>query len=155
MDDIDKAMSLWIGRISQPQESLGGNSVCPFAKKLPPIVKTSKLNSKLFENLSDELTIFCETKISSSFSELEKLCMKLSKKYPSHIFLPDHPYRKTYIKDVETGNKCYPLIVAQTKPELESARNSLSKTDYYSYWDKKYLEEIFGYGNLDRMGQTN
>jgi len=44
------------------------------------------------------------------------------------------------------------LIIAQTKKELLSARERLSKTDYYSYWDKEYLEEIFNYGDMDRVG---
>ena len=57
-----------------------------------------------------------------------------------------------FIKEVKTGNGYVPLIIAQTKKELLSARERLSKTEYYSYWDKEYLQEIFNYGDMDRVG---
>jgi len=155
MDSVEKAISLWIGRITQSQEKLGGHSVCPFAKKLPTVIKTSKIDKSLFTTLSNNLTIFCETTINSSFNDLQDLCNELNNEYPNHTFLPDHPYRKTFLNGIETGNGCYPLILVQPKIELQRARNKLSKTDYYSYWDKEYLEEIFSYDNMDRMGQTN
>jgi len=155
MDEIEKIISLWIGRITQPRQELGNYSICPFAKKIPILVKTSKLSADLFTNLTDEITIFCEVTPTSTFKEIDDLCEHLNRKYKSHIFLPDHPERKTYIKNIETGNGKYPLIIAQTKTELFNSRKKLSKTNYYTYWDSEYLEEIFNYGNLDRVGQTN
>ena len=36
-------------------------------------------------------------------------------------------------KEHETGNGVFPCIIVQTKQELDSARNFLTKTDYYQY----------------------
>lgn len=154
MDIIEKELGLWLGRITQPRSELGNFSICPFAKKLPTIVKTSKINLDLFENLSKEITIYCEITPLSTFEELHNICLTLNEKYQSHIFLPDHPNKETKIQGIKTGNGTFPLIISQSKTELISARNKLSKTDYYSYWNKEFLEEIFNYGDLDRMGQT-
>ena len=106
----------------------------------------------MFDNLSDEITIYCEASVNSTFDQINELCHALQQKHSTHIFLPDHPDRPTYIKGVKTGNGHVPLIIAQTKTELLSARERLSKTEYYSYWDKEYLQEIFNYGDLDRVG---
>ena len=151
-ENIEKQLGIWLEHITKPRSEIGNYSICPFAKDLPPVITANKLEAQLFENLSDEITIYCEAEINSTFDEIDQLCKKLNKKYTTHIFLPDHPHRETFIKGVKTGNGYVPLIIAQTKKELLSARERLSKTDYYSYWDKEYLEEIFNYGDLDRVG---
>ena len=60
----------------------------------------------MFENLSDEITIYCEHSVVSTFDELEELCTTLNNKHSTHIFLPDHPHRETFIKGIKTGNDC-------------------------------------------------
>lgn len=150
--NIEKELGLWLERITKPQAELGKHSICPFARALPPVIVAEKLHIDMFENLSDEITIYCEHSVVSTFDELEELCTTLNNKHSTHIFLPDHPHRETFIKGIKTGNGYVPLVIAQTKEELLSARNRLSSTNYYSYWDKEYLEEIFNYGNMDRVG---
>lgn len=150
--NIETELGLWLDRITKPQAELGKHSICPYAKTLPPVITAKKLDIHLFENLSNEITIYCEEDITSTFDELDELCKTLNNKYATHIFLPDHPHRETFIKGIKTGNGCVPLVIAQSKQELLSARERLSLTNYYSYWDKEYLEEIFNYGDLDRVG---
>jgi len=135
----------WLTRVKEKRPELNGHSVCPFANTLPHIVCVDKLELSTFENIDSKLTVFVENTIQSSFEELQELSHKLSEQYPNYIFLPDHPDHKTYIKGIETGNQHLPLIIAQTKKELEAARRSLEKTDYYDLWDKDYLEEIKSY----------
>ena len=151
-ENIEQKLGIWLEHITKPRTEIGNYSICPFAKELPPVIVTDKLEQTQFENLTDEITIYCEAKISSTFDEIDELCKQLNKKYTTHIFLPDHPHRETFIKEVKTGNGYVPLIIAQTKKELLSARERLSKTEYYSYWDKEYLQEIFNYGDMDRVG---
>ena len=73
--------------------------------------------------------------------------------YEDYIFLDDHRDADTYIKDVKTGNGRYNLILCQSKAKLRRFREMLSKTDYYDYWDKSYLETILG-EDLDVICQS-
>ena len=136
----------WLKQVRKPRKELGGKSICPFAV-VPEIVVVDGLNESCFENLSDKITIYVERTINSTFEELDAVAQKLNKLFPTHIFLPDHPHKKNYIQGIETGNGHLPLIIAQTRKELTEARNKISKTDYYDYWDKDYLTEIKSYGD--------
>ena len=142
-------------RIRQPRNRLNNRPICPFAKTLPNIIKTNRLEEDIFKLCTSTLTIVCEINGNSTPNDLELLCDKLHSLHNNYYFLPDHPDKKTYIQGIETGNGHYPLILVQTKSELDAARSKLSKTDYYSYWDQDYLEEILAYGDMDRVGQTD
>ena len=136
----------WLKHVRKPRKELGGKSICPFAV-VPEIVVVDSLDESCFENLTDKITIYVEKTIDSTFEELDAVAKKLGELYPTHIFLPDHPHKKNYIQGIETGNGHLPLIIAQTRKELTEARDLISKTDYYDYWDKDYLTEIKSYGN--------
>lgn len=131
----------WLERITIKNPNLGGHKICPFAR-MPKVVTVKKLSDDDFINLDNEITVYIESDIRSSYQELEELCKKLKSLNPDYVFLPDHPHKPNYIQEQETGNKFLPCIIVQTKSELDSARESLSKTDYYSYWDQEYLKEI-------------
>jgi len=136
----------WLKHVRQPRKELGGKSICPFAV-VPRIVEVDSLDESCFEDLSDNITIYVERTVDSTFEELDCVAKKLNELYPTHIFLPDHPHKKNYIQGIETGNGHLPLIIAQTRKELTEARDKIAKTDYYDYWDKEYLTEIKSYGN--------
>ena len=84
---------------------------------------------------------------------LRKWCDQFNAEYEDYIFLDDHRDANTYIKDVKTGNGRYNLILCQSKAKLRRFREMLSKTDYYDYWDKSYLETILG-EDLDVICQS-
>lgn len=134
----------WVSNISKKNPELGGHRICPFAR-MPNIISVDKLSIEKFSGLSDQITVYMEQGISSSYEELENLCRELKSLNPNFVFLPDHPHKKNYINGQETGNGVFPCIIVQTKQELESARSTLEKTDYYSYWDQIYLDEIKSY----------
>ena len=131
----------WVTKISTKNEHLGGHKICPFAK-MPRVVAVKKLSVDDFVSLDNEITVYMETEISSSYQDLEDLCKKLKDLNPNFVFLPDHPCKSNYIRGQETGNKFLPCIIVQTKQELDTARAALDKTDYYTYWDQTYLAEI-------------
>lgn len=135
----------WVSRISVKHSALGGNRICPFAR-MPRVVSVEKLCLSDFIKIDNEITVYMENSILSSYEDLEQLCKQLRDANPDHIFLPDHPLRPSHIKEHETGNGVFPCIIVQTKQELDTARSSLSKTDYYQYWDQKYLDEIRKFG---------
>jgi hypothetical protein len=131
----------WLARISIKHKDLGEHSICPFAR-MPQIVSVEKLCMEEFAEIDDRLTIYMENDIHSSYDQLEQLCRQLKTLNPNFVFLPDHPHKINSINGHETGNGKFPCIIVQTKRELDSARTSLLKTNYYQHWDEAYLSEI-------------
>ena len=140
-DSPNQVVERWVSRISAKHTDLGGNRICPFAK-MPTVVSVEKLCLEEFIGITDQLTIYMENGVRSSYIELEELCRTLKSLNPNFVFLPDHPHKSNYINGHETGNGVFPCIIVQTKHELDSARSALEKTNYYQYWDKDYLAEI-------------
>jgi hypothetical protein len=146
--EIEKHIDEWMGRLSQPRSELGGHCVCPFAAAAKPkLVLVDVLEEHCFVDLHEQVTVYAERTVVSTFERIDLIARQLNQMHHTHIFLPDHPDRKNFIKGVETGNGLVPLILAQKKQELRIARESLEKTDYYSHWDDKYLTEIKSYGD--------
>jgi S-adenosylmethionine/arginine decarboxylase-like enzyme len=140
-DSPEHVVESWVARITKKHDDLGNNRICPFAK-MPTVVSVEKLCLAEFAGINDQLTIYMENGVHSSYQELEELCRTLKSLNPNFVFLPDHPHKSNYINGHETGNGVFPCVIVQTKKELDSARQSLEKTDYYQYWDKDYLAEI-------------
>ena len=84
------------------------------------------------------------------FSLLLKIILNL--KYNDLVFLPDHPGHTldTGVKAYSSNGR-YNLILCQPKTKLRKARETLTKTKYYSLWNADYLKKIMGddYGLLD------
>ena len=88
-----------------------------------------------------DVTIYVvESNISAQF--LYDAVDDYNRNYPEYKFIADHGKTKTYIQGIQTSNGKYNLVLCQPRQELTEARKKLSKTDYYSYWDKDYLEEV-------------
>jgi hypothetical protein len=146
---MDLDISEWINVISKPQEKIGSHAICPFAK-LANRFEVIKVEKDIIPPQRDfEVVIFLLGEILQT--DLHKKCDELNLKYPEFIFLPDHKDNNTFINGVQTNNGKNNLILCQPKNKLREARKSLNKTNYYSFWDKKYLKDILGndYGNLD------
>jgi S-adenosylmethionine/arginine decarboxylase-like enzyme len=136
-----RVVEKWVTRITEKHQDLGGNRICPFAK-MPKVIAVEKLCLEEFVGISDQITVYMENGIRSSYEDLEELCKTLKVLNPNYVFLPDHPHKRNYINGHETGNGVFPCIIVQTKQELTTARTALEKTDYYQYWDQDYLAEI-------------
>ena len=137
----EQVVRKWLLRITEKNPNLGGHRICPFAK-MPRVVSVDRLSIEKFAGLDDQVVVYMEDGIHSTYEEIVELCRILKSLNPSYVFLPDHPHKLNYINGLETGNGIFPCIIVQTKKELHSARSNLEKTDYYSYWDKSYLKEI-------------
>jgi S-adenosylmethionine/arginine decarboxylase-like enzyme len=140
-DSPTQVVEKWVDRITAKHLDLGGNRICPFAK-MPKVICVEKLCLAEFGGINEQLTIYMENGIRSSYNEIEDLCITLKSLNPNFVFLPDHPHKINYIGGHETGNGVFPCIIVQPKQELDSARTALEKTDYYQYWDEDYLAEI-------------
>lgn len=141
MDHVEKYIADWINELSVIHKNLDNFPVCPFAKKSKyKIVKLSNLIIK--PNLDNIDLIVYVLNDSFTFDDINKISAKYNKLYPSLVFLPDSKDRYSEINGIQTNNKKYNIILCQKRTELESARNKLKDTTYYSFWNKEYLKEI-------------
>jgi len=141
--NLQQHMAQWITHLSRPQEQLGNMPVCPFAKGTEYQLIHADFNSIQIPEDDFELVIFV---LPTAVLEEEMFdqCCKLNEKYTEYIFLPDPKNRETFINGVRTSNNSYNLVLCQPKDKLLKARQSLSTTKYYTYWDRDYLKEITG-----------
>ncbi len=141
----------WIESVTRENASLGGFPVCPYAKHSKyKIIECGVEEIDVHEDY-DVVVYIVEDKFSPI--NLRKWCDFYNAQHEGYIFLDDHRDVGTYIKDVKTGNGRYNLILCQSKAKLRRFREMLSKTDYYDYWDKSYLETILG-EDLDVICQS-
>ena len=141
---IKQDINKWATYVGLPQKELGGIAVCPFARasmKLYEIVLCNGLSDINPPAEEFELIINVVPE-STTLEQLIEKCQQLENQYPLLIFLPDHKDRNTYINGIQTNNGKHNLILCQPRDKLLAAREKLSKTAYYSYWNKEYLNEI-------------
>jgi len=139
-----KAIHKWIDKyIAKPNDKIGGFPVCPFInryRKQIQIVETDD-PSHVVENFSVFHQQFgIEAVICHGFDwdydSLEKFTNKVNRKYKKKdvMTLFMHPDTEEEPLPIHyTFNKA-PLVIIQRISVLESARKSLKKTDYYSYY---------------------
>jgi hypothetical protein len=137
---LEKYILEWIAKVSKMRPELGGFAICPFAK-------TSKY--KIIEcsvrNISPEDgydVIIFSVEMILTLDEINDWVRIYNQKYPEWKFFEDCASRSTYINGIKTNNGKYNLILGQPKQKLKKHREILAKTNYYNYWDNKYLKEI-------------
>jgi hypothetical protein len=130
----------WIREISIVRPELGGFAVCPYARlALYEIIDTNVKNIAPVEGY-DVIIFIIEDEL--SLKEIQDWVESYNKKYPSWKFFEDCATYDTYINEIKTNNGKYNLILAQPKEKLKKFREKLTRTEYYSHWDKEYLKEI-------------
>ena len=134
----------WLDKISKPQKNIGGYSICPFAKKAKYKISSADLNKIIinFPHGYDLIIFVSDTEEKYTPKILQKITDDLNSKYKKFIFLYNSKSEKTYINNVRTDNDKYDMIFCQPKEELNKARDFLSKTSYYEFWGKSYLNKI-------------
>lgn len=129
----------WIQYVSQAQESLGGFSICPFAKRAVYKIIFCDIDEITPEENYDVILYVIKE---DNLEIINNWVEKYNKKYPDWLFFEDCATYDTYIQDIKTNNGKYNLILGQPKDKLRKFRDILKKTDYYSYWSKEYYNEI-------------
>ena len=130
----------WIGQLSKIRPELGNFAICPYASNANFAIIDEKL-SQIMPNPDYDVIIYVvEDNIDKNF--LYDAVDDYNRNYPAYKFIADHGKTKTYIQGIQTSNGKYNLVLCQPRKELSEARKKLSKTDYYKYWDKSYLEEV-------------
>jgi hypothetical protein len=145
-EQIKKDIYDWAIYVGLPQKSLGGLSVCPFAKASMNLYEVQIVDNVTLitpPNRDFELIIYV-IRSAITIEELNKACAILKEQNPLIEYLPDHSTRNTYIGEAQTNNGKHNLILCQPMNKLLAARNKIAKTNYYKFWDAEYLNEIFG-----------
>lgn len=139
-NSFESHIQKWIETISILHPEIGGFSICPYAKG-----SKYKILRESIENLKPEDgydAIIFGVDNSLSIDDILTWIAIYNSKYSDWKFFEDHRSYNTYINGVQTNNGKYNLIIAQPKEKLKKFRQILSKTNYYNYWSKDYLNEI-------------
>ena len=131
----------WINHISAPRQELAGMSVCPYAKGAEyELINTD--GSDIDPPPWDFELIVYVLPLDYSEQEVIDIANEYNKVYPDMVFLPDPKDKYTEINGIQTNNGKYNLILCQWRDSLNSAREKLKRTPYYTYWAEEYLKEI-------------
>lgn len=145
-EQIKKDIYDWAVYVGLPQKSLGGLSVCPFAKASMNLYEVQIVDNVTLITPPDkdfELIVYV-IRSAITVEELSKACATLKEQNPLIEYLPDHSTRNTYIGEAQTNNGKHNLILCQPVDKLTEARTKIAKTNYYKFWDIEYLNEIIG-----------
>lgn len=153
--DYVSYLNKWVEKVAEPSSNLGGYATCPFAKQAQKnqilIEKINVLDIIPPKNIIFEIIIYV-VEDNIDHQALYDYAQVLNFKHKELVFLADHP--NDPIKtgtDTYSSNGKYNLLICQPKDKLRIARESLSKTQYYSFWNPEYLKKIMGedYNLLD------
>jgi hypothetical protein len=141
MDEIKTHILTWIDTLSIAHTKLNNLSICPFAKKAKYTI--IKLVDKEINPLLDSVELIIYVLDNAyTFEQLSNIAKEYNALYPHLVFLPDGKDRHSDINGIPTSNGKYNLLLCQDRAELQTARNKLDKTMYYTFWDNNYLKEI-------------
>tara|TARA_S200000501_G_scaffold274838_1_gene258527 strand:+ start:1914 stop:2369 length:456 start_codon:yes stop_codon:yes gene_type:complete len=130
----------WIDQVSKIRPELGNFSICPYASGANFSIQEQKL-CQITPNTDFDVIIYVvEDNMSAQF--LYDAVDDYNRNYPDYKFIADYGKTKTYIQGIQTSNGKYNLVLCQSRKELTEARKKLTKTEYYEYWDEKYLQEV-------------
>jgi hypothetical protein len=137
-----KEWAFWLSSGILGKENL---PLCPWAKK--SILEGSV---DYWENddiealvpLPPEIKVRIVSLPGKNIEEILEIRDECARKFTEWIFLESHPEDPETIGGIRSVFKS-PLILIQSRKELEEAREFLKRGNYYSYWDSETLERMF------------
>jgi hypothetical protein len=130
----------WIKEISELRPELGGFAVCPYARSAVYEIIECSVGELSPVDGYDVIIFIVDDEL--RLGEIQKWVEFYNEKYKNWKFFEDCASYDTFINGIKTNNGKYNLILAQPKEKLRKFREKLTKTEYYSYWEDEYLEEI-------------
>jgi len=140
-NDLKKDIAHWVSQVAEPRSELGGLPVCPYARGADYQIRESNGKELIVPTQQFDLVIFQLPGYMKSQQVID-LAHSYNQIYDHLVFLPDPRDRETRINGVISNNGRHNLVLCQPREKLKQARDKLSLTKYYSYWDPDYLEEI-------------
>ena len=151
---MTQALNDWIDFIQKPRPELGNFAVCPYAKQATEQkayrvedITVALIHEALTRvDLEKDLVTILVVKDYASFSidELVQITAELNKNYrpKDFVVLDNDPRTPMIINGVTTTfAECY-LWIIQSLVDLNKKSQSLSKTNYYTFWTQKQLDEV-------------
>lgn len=135
-----EAVRDWIKELTVKREELGGFSICPYAFSALVHVEERALSKVTLIEGFDVVVFIVEDDISVA-SMLQKIA-ELNMIYRDYIWLDDHKEETTYISGVQSNFGKANLILCQKRDKLLQARETLHKTNYYTYWSTDLYKRI-------------
>ncbi|MFZ9728528.1 MAG: hypothetical protein ACO3CD_05900 [Candidatus Nanopelagicaceae bacterium] len=141
-DIVDKVSKVkeWIKNITVKREELGGFSICPYAFSALVHIEERALSGVTLIEGFDVVIFIVEDDISVA-SMLQRVS-ELNMIYKDYIWLDDHKEETTYINGVQSNFGEANLILCQKRDKLLQARETLHKTNYYTYWSNDLYKRI-------------
>ena len=133
----------WIQNLSESHERLGGYSICPYAGAAKFSVTQCDLRDIIWkvDTSSEDVQIFI-VEDDCTLDEMMDWRNALNRRYKDYLFLDDHKDEATYIQGIQSNFGKGNIMLCQRRDELYRARNTLHKTEYYSYWSKELYGRI-------------
>jgi hypothetical protein len=139
-DEI-KEWSFWLSSGVLGEDKI---PLCPWAKKSIIEGSVDFWEDEFPENLiplPEEIKVrivHMPNKSPEDLIEVRNFCNTLDSEF---IFLDSHPEDSDLIGGIKSVSTL-PLIIIQRRKELEEAREILKRGKYYTYWDKKVLDDL-------------
>jgi hypothetical protein len=143
MSEKERYILDWIQKVSKKRPELHNFAICPFAST--STYKIIECNAEEIYPIDGYNVIIYIIEDEFDLSEVQKWVDYHNSKHSEWRFFEDCKSYDTFIKDIQTNNGKYNLIIGQPKQELRNFREKLAKTDYYNLWDAEYLKEILEY----------
>ena len=141
VDKVSKVRE-WIKNISEKRGELGGHAICPYAFSASVHIEERALRRVTLSSLPDADVIVYIVEDDISECALMQKVAELNMCQSEYVVLDDHMNDTTYINGVQTNFSKGNLLLIQKRDKLESARESLHKTDYYKYWSPSMYRRI-------------
>lgn len=134
----------WIQKLSEAHDKLGGFSICPYAGTAKYSITQCTLRT-ITEHVDVDYE-YVQVFIVEDECTLEDMMDSrntLNRRYKDLVFLDDHCSESTYIQGIQSNFGKFNIMLCQQRSELLQARNTLHKTEYYSFWSKELYGRIF------------
>ena len=144
-------MKDYIEYVSLKRKELGGHAICPFAKAFLDkieIIESENFFADAMKCINNKkhpiLYLVYGDKDKNSKEWLEEFCTthEKSSRDKDIWLIWDHPSQVNKINGIQTNNNEYAILFIQPLSELNKYSDKLKKTDYYSFWDKEYYNDI-------------
>ena len=141
----------YIEYVSLKRKELGGHAICPFAKAFLDKIEIIESNDFFTDALKclkakkhPILYLIYGNPVKFTINWLNNFCAQHqeSAKSKDLWLIWDHPDQINKINGIQTNNNDYANLFIQPLSELNKYSDKLEKTNYYSFWDKEYYNNI-------------
>jgi hypothetical protein len=156
---MTKQLNDWLAFIQLPRPELGGFAICPYAKQAILQKSYDVINVDIdsihgvLEDIeftkNDVVILIFDDYESYDIEYLIDYTKQLNEQYKSKdiVVLDNDPRDLMIVNGVTTSYEHGYLWIVQSLNDLNKKSSMLQKTNYYSYWSKKQLDEVVTWRN--------